>query len=198
MVRKAEFDGDDFIQAAIDLIAHGGPTAATINAIAVSAGAPTGSIYHRFKSRSALLAAAWLYALSAMSDEILPDLMRGQSDKAVIALIRWVEINPAMARMIMLYSENDLIDGELPPTLHKELNRVNQKLGTGLSALLKHRCKALTAANLALANFAIFDGPIAAMKPFLRGRPGTDAALNMAICRKAALACTQASLALLE
>ncbi|VAW00481.1 hypothetical protein MNBD_ALPHA01-839 [hydrothermal vent metagenome] len=198
MVRKAEFDGDDFILAAIGLIAHGGPTAATMNAIAISAGAPTGSIYHRFKSRSALLGAAWLYALSAMSDEILPDLMLGQSDDAVSALIRWVEMNPAMARMIMLYSENDLIDGELPPTLHKELNQANQKLGTGLSTLLKHRRKALTAANLALANFAVFDGPIAAMKPFLRSNSRVMPALNMAICRKAALACTQTSLELLE
>ncbi len=198
MARKAEFDGDDFILAAIDLIAHGGPTAATINAIAISAGAPTGSIYHRFKSRGTLLAAAWLHGLTAMSDEILPDLMRGQSDAAVSALIRWVEMNPAMARMVMLYSENDLIDGELPPPLHKELNRASQKLGSGLSALLKHRHKALTAANLALANFAIFDGPIAAMKPFLRGNSPTAGPLNLTICRKAALACTRASLELLE
>lgn len=194
MVRKAQFDDNDFIQAAIDLIAQGGPAAATMAAIANNAGAPTGSIYHRFKSRSALLGAAWLRCLGAMTDEILPQLTRGHSDGAITALTLWVTENPAMARVIMLYSENDLIDGELPRALHNDLNRVHKKLGTGLSALLDQKNKALSAANLALANFAIFDGPIAAMKPYLRSKQS----IVPLKCREAALACGRASLELLE
>jgi len=201
MVRHAKFNKNDFILAAIDLIARGGPAAASMGAIAARVGAPTGSIYHRFTSRSALLGSAWLWALSAMSDEILPHLMLGKSAQAITALIHWTEENPAMALVITAYVERDLIDGPLPPKLHKALNMAHQRLGAGLSALLKHEGKALTATNLALANFAIFDGPIAAMKPLLRGRPqASDHHMTLTInkCRQAALAAGRASLALLE
>lgn len=194
MVRKAHFDDNDFILAAIELISQGGPMAATMAAIAKYAGAPTGSIYHRFKSRSALLGSAWLHCLRAMTDDILPLLALGHSDDAIAALIDWAEDNPAKARLIMLYTENDLIDGEIPADLHKSLNDINKKLGMGLSALLRKRHKALSASNLALANFAIFDGPIAALKPTLRLKQ-PSAPLK---CREAALACGRASLELLD
>lgn len=194
MVRKAKFDENSFILSAIDLIALGGPAAATMAAIAKSAGAPTGSIYHRFKSRSALLGAAWFHCLAAMAEDVLPPLSLGHGEGAIAALIDWTEENPAMARLIMLYAETDLIDGELPAELHKNLNMINKKLGDGLSALLNQRNKALSASNLALANFAIFDGPIAALKPYLRGKLPAPALK----CREAALACGQASLELLD
>ncbi|MBL4893504.1 MAG: TetR family transcriptional regulator, partial [Emcibacter sp.] len=134
MVRKAEFNNETFILSTIELIALGGPTAATMAAIAENAGAPTGSIYHRFKSRTVLLATAWLHALSAMTDEVLPYLHQGESHDAIMALIKWAETNPAMARLIMLYAENDLIEGELPDALYESLNAQNHKLGMGLSA----------------------------------------------------------------
>jgi len=197
MVRKAEFTENDFILAAIDLIAHGGPAAATMNSIAASAGAPTGSLYHRFESRTALIGAAWLHALSSMSAAILPHLNRGNSGDTVTALIQWARDNAQFARLILLYAENDLINDALPPEQHKEINAANQKLGAGLSALINVNHKALTAGNLALANFAIFDGPIAAMKPYLRAKPSKNT-LNINKCRKVALACCKASLELLE
>lgn len=197
MVRNAQFDDDSFIQAAIDLISLGGPSAATMAAIAKCAGAPTGSIYHRFESRSALMGSAWFYCISSMADDVLPHLHQGSSDKAIAALTHWTEENPKMARLIMLYVQSDLIDGELPTKLHKRLNRINGMLGAGLSALLKKRNKTLSASNLALANFAIFDGPIASMKPFLRGLQPSPI-LNKMKCHEAALACGRASLELLD
>lgn len=194
MVRKAHFDDNDFILAAIELISLGGPAAATMAAIAKYAGAPTGSIYHRFKSRSALLGAAWLHCLSSMTEDMLLLLGAGHSDEAIATLIEWAMDNPAKARLIMLYTQDDLIDGEIPTDLHKKLNSINKKLGAGLSGLLKSKGKALSAANLALANFAVFDGPIAAIKPYLRLRHPSPPLK----CREAALACGRASLELLE
>ncbi len=193
MVRKAEFSENDFILAAIDLIALGGPAAATMTAIAAAASAPTGSIYHRFKSRTDLIGAAWRHSLSSMAADIYPHLAQGNSDQAICALIDWAKANPAPARIIMLYVENDLIDGPLSPQLHKELNALYQKLGAGLSAVITYNRKPLTPANIALANFAIFDGPIAAMKPYLRNQSGLD----MSLCRNVALACCKTSLELL-
>ena len=48
------------MDAAMRLVAEGGPNAATVAGIAGALGAPVGSIYHRFKSRDLLLARLWI------------------------------------------------------------------------------------------------------------------------------------------
>lgn len=193
MVRNAHFDQDSFILSAIELIALGGPASATMSAIAKNAGAPTGSLYHRFPSRTALLGAVWITALGSMSDHMLPLLNQKRTDQAVQALIHWIEENPAFARLIMLYEESDIIDGPLPDNLHTKLSKTHRALGKALSSLLKSLGKDLSPANMALVNFALFDGPIAAMKPALRGQQKISSQ-----CAAAALACCRATLALLE
>ena len=50
---------DAMLDAARDLVLRAGPRATTIEAIAEASGAPTGSIYHRFRSRDELLATLW-------------------------------------------------------------------------------------------------------------------------------------------
>jgi AcrR family transcriptional regulator len=51
---------DEFLAAAGRLFADGGARALTMTAVAKDVGAPNGSMYHRFRDRSALLAALWL------------------------------------------------------------------------------------------------------------------------------------------
>lgn len=60
MVRLARYSADAIVQAAIALTAEGGPSAASMAAIAQKIGAPTGSLYHRFDSRAAILATGWV------------------------------------------------------------------------------------------------------------------------------------------
>src|SRR6266545_1500323 len=65
MPRPALFDEDQILAATRRLIAANGPSAATVGAIARAVGAPTGSIYHRFRSRDVLLGQVWLQAAAA-------------------------------------------------------------------------------------------------------------------------------------
>jgi AcrR family transcriptional regulator len=60
MGRPARFDADQLLDDALALAAEGGPEAVTMAAVAQRAGAPSGSLYHRFAGRPALLAALWL------------------------------------------------------------------------------------------------------------------------------------------
>ena len=53
------FDNSDFLDAALALVAENGPSAATVAAISARLKAPTGSFYHRFASRDALLGELW-------------------------------------------------------------------------------------------------------------------------------------------
>ena len=50
MARPARFTDRDLLEAAATVAAAHGPGAATIQGIAKAAGAPTGSLYHRFPS----------------------------------------------------------------------------------------------------------------------------------------------------
>lgn len=59
---------DAFIDAAVTLFAAGGTRAVTMAAVAREVGAPSGSIYHRFPDRSALLAAVWLRTTRRFED----------------------------------------------------------------------------------------------------------------------------------
>ncbi|MFF3573006.1 TetR/AcrR family transcriptional regulator [Nocardia jiangxiensis] len=57
------FSVDALLDAAREVVLERGPRAATITAIAAQAGAPVGSIYHRFDSVDEMLAQAWLRAV---------------------------------------------------------------------------------------------------------------------------------------
>lgn len=60
MARPPRFDTDQLLDAAVALAAAGGPAAVTMSAVAQAVGAPSGSVYHRFAGRPALLAEVWL------------------------------------------------------------------------------------------------------------------------------------------
>jgi AcrR family transcriptional regulator len=74
MGRPARFDADLLLDAALDLAAGGGPEAVTMAAVAERAGAPSGSVYHRFAGRPALLAALWLRTVARFQERYLAAL----------------------------------------------------------------------------------------------------------------------------
>lgn len=64
MGRPAAHDADQLLDAAAGLFAQGGARTLTMAAVAREAGAPSGSVYHRFPGRPSLLAALWLRTVS--------------------------------------------------------------------------------------------------------------------------------------
>lgn len=60
MARPPRFDSDQILDAAVGLAAAAGPGGVTMSAVAQAIGAPSGSMYHRFSGRTALLAEVWL------------------------------------------------------------------------------------------------------------------------------------------
>lgn len=59
MPRPARFTLDELLDAAAELLAADGPAAVTMSAVARAAGAPSGSMYHRFPTRAALCGELW-------------------------------------------------------------------------------------------------------------------------------------------
>jgi len=174
MVRGSKFDQAEFVEAALVLLSEGGPTAVTMAAIARRSGAPTGSIYHRFPSRSAVVAAAWLRALTAFADEIEAALGTLRPDIAAMALIAWSRSHPREARALFLNEPAGLFDTAPPDDLSAAIRAQEARIETAFRCRLDrspaagvHRAEAF-----ARLRFAIIDGPIALIRPYLQsGEP---------------------------
>lgn len=174
MVRTARFSENDFIEAAMALVAEGGPAATTMQAIARRVGAPTGSIYHRFESRSAVLGATWNAAYASFVGALAPLLHEGRPCEAALAILPWSRKDERRARFLLLNDPVTLFEDTPPPApLREELERLEDEFDGAFRACVAARGDgAVRDEDLARAKFLIFDAPIAILRPHLmRGGP---------------------------
>ena len=80
----------DLLDAAAGLAAAHGPGGVTMAAVADAAGAPSGSLYHRFGSRAGLLAEVWLRTVTAFQAGYLEALEREPVLEACVDAARHV------------------------------------------------------------------------------------------------------------
>ncbi|MCX4547017.1 TetR/AcrR family transcriptional regulator [Streptomyces sp. NBC_01565] len=110
MPRPPRFDADEFLDAAVLLAAAGGPAAVTMSAVAQAVGAPSGSVYHRFPGRPALLAEVWLRTVEGFQEGYLAAL-DGDPDprKAARAgarhVVAWSRAHPREATLLLYGAE---------------------------------------------------------------------------------------------
>jgi AcrR family transcriptional regulator len=169
MVRTARFSAEHFIDAAIALVAEGGPSAATMQAVARRVGAPTGSIYHRFESRSAILAAAWNLSYGSLARVLMPLLHAGRPREAALALLPWAGEDRHRARFLLLHEPVSLFEDTPPPEpLRLEMERLEGRMDQAFRACIARTGdSSIREEDLARAKFLIFDAPIAILRPHL-------------------------------
>jgi AcrR family transcriptional regulator len=171
MVRGSKFDQAEFVDAALVLLSEGGPTAVTMAAIARRSGAPTGSIYHRFPSRSAVVAAAWLRAMTAFAEQVEAMLATHAGPGATpLTLVAWSRAHPREARVLFLNEPAGLFDTAPPEDLSAAIRVAEARIDDAFARWLDaanpgEKPRAETFARL---RFAIVDGPIALIRPFLQ------------------------------
>ena len=90
MGRPPRYDAETLLDAAVALAAEGGPPAVTMAAVAAATGAPSGSVYYRFPSRSSLLAAVWLRTLARFHAGFLDAATGTDLDAAVAGALHTV------------------------------------------------------------------------------------------------------------
>ncbi|MEU0400503.1 TetR/AcrR family transcriptional regulator [Streptomyces sp. NPDC006197] len=106
MARPPRFDADQFLDAAVRLTAGGGPAAVTMSAVAQAVGAPSGSVYHRFAGRTALLAEVWLRTVERFQAGYLA-VLAGEPDAHRAAraasrhVVAWCRENPDEAALLL-------------------------------------------------------------------------------------------------
>ncbi|MFE0738671.1 TetR/AcrR family transcriptional regulator [Streptomyces sp. NPDC058855] len=106
MARPPRFDTGQLLDAAVRLAASGGPASVTMSAVAQAVGAPSGSVYHRFSGRTALLAEVWLRTVERFQEGYTavlgshddPRLAASAASRHVIA---WSRHHPDEAALLL-------------------------------------------------------------------------------------------------
>jgi AcrR family transcriptional regulator len=168
MVRLAKFTEALFIDSAIDVAAQCGVQAVSMAAIAVKAGAPIGSVYHRFDSRGTILARAWLQVKADFRQEVASLWQHSDSWNAVAGLLDWCRRKPVYARFLLLGDDALIFDTGQSPEMLAALEAEQAALDAcfqGCTLALQNNVDADSV--VPMLRFILIDGPVAIVKPYL-------------------------------
>jgi AcrR family transcriptional regulator len=168
MGRPARHARSTILDCAKQVSAQVGPHKLTIAAVAKRAGAPVGSIYHRYASRHEILAAVWLDLVEEFQGRFLASLEGSDPITAASAAVRytcgWVRRHPREARLMLLHRREDFAADDWPPGYRRRAEKLAAQGGESLrryAARLLGRCRAQ---ELRIVRFILVDLPTAALK----------------------------------
>lgn len=160
--------------AALRLVADRGPQAVTVAALAQEVGAPVGSIYHRYRSREALLAELWMDVVEGFQGEFVQRLgLAADVEGAVQAslfMVEWTRQHPLEARLLLLHRRQDFVAGAWPAELTDRAAALEPQIGSALRAFAVRAFRVADADTMARLRYALLDAPFGAIKPYLQAR----------------------------
>lgn len=171
MARPARYDAPALLDAAVRLAADGGPGAVTMAAVAKSVGAPSGSVYHRFADRPALLSQLWLRTLAHFQEGFLGALEQAAEPRtaaldAARHTVRWTREHPAQAR-VLRYGARDFEQARWPQEAVRALETANARV-FGAVHTLAERLGATGPVDIERVVVAVVDVPYALVQRHLR------------------------------
>ena len=167
---RAQFDRAGFVTAARALIVERGPQAVTVDSVAERIGAPKGSFYYRFASRDALLGELWLETVLAYQRGFVTAIEMGDGLRAALHTPAWARRHLDDARLLMLYSRQDFVQGEWPVPLKRGVVDQAERFEGCLRAFARNAFEGVGPADMRRATFVLAEVPVAAVKPHLMRR----------------------------
>jgi AcrR family transcriptional regulator len=165
---------DDILDAAARLFAAEGVRGLTMNAVARETGAPSGSIYHRYPDRAALLAALWLRTARGFQRGYLEILGESPApDSAVRAAVWTVDwCREHLAEAVVLQAGVQAFEpDQWPQGARYDLAAADDELQKRLGGVARALAKRAGRPADQVA-FAMLDLPLAAVRRHLRvGQP---------------------------
>lgn len=175
MARPAKFTDDNLLDAARESVfSHG--ASATIGQIAAAAGAPVGSIYHRFGSREELLTRLWIRGIRRFQADLLE--LGGSPDAAValetaaIHVPRFCRENPAEANVLTLYRQPALVS-TAPTELRDTVEHLNDEVFGVMARLASRYYGRATQHRLQVVRTACQQSPYGLVRPYIGRRDST-------------------------
>ncbi|KUL54791.1 TetR family transcriptional regulator [Streptomyces sp. NRRL F-4489] len=175
MARPPRFSVDQLLDAAVELAAAGGPAAVTMAAVAHAAGAPSGSVYHRFAGRTALLAEVWLRTVERFQDGYFTALTSTDDPCRAAAaaarhVVAWSRAHPREAA-VLLYGPAEFGRPDWPEEYATRADTGNARVHAALASLAD-ALKATGPQDPDRITLALVDLPLSVVRHHLRaGRP---------------------------
>ena len=169
---RALFDTAGFLAAARALASEHGPGAVTIDAVTQRLKAPKGSFYYRFASRDALLGELWLATTLDYQEGFAAAIEAGDGLAAALHTPAWARRNLDDARLLLLYSRHDFVQGDWPAALKRGVRAQAERFEDCLGSFARRAFGGTGTAQLRRATFVLAEVPIAAVTGHLRrGEP---------------------------
>lgn len=170
MGRPALHDTETLLDVALTIAADRGPASVTIASVSSASGAPSGSLYHRFDGRAALLGQLWLRTTGAFQNGFLEALASTAGVDGCVAaatsVITWCRDHPAEARLL-LRGADDFAASDWPPATRRRATADRRALTTALQA----RATELSEPTLDRILLATVDLPLAIVRRHLQAGP---------------------------
>ncbi|WP_093896391.1 TetR/AcrR family transcriptional regulator [Streptomyces sp. Ncost-T10-10d] len=139
MARPPRFDMNQLLDAAVRQAAALGPAGVTMSAVAKEVGAPSGSVYHRFAGRTALLAEVWLRTVESFQEGYFKILeadvdARRAGPAAARHVVAWSRAHPEEAALLLYGAEDFGRSNWAEEHLHRA-DCGNQRVRTALASV---------------------------------------------------------------
>lgn len=161
------FSDDQFLDAALQLLAEDGPAGATVSRIAGAVGAPVGSAYHRFESRDLLLARLWVRTVADFQEGFLAALAEADVDaaarNAALHSLRWSRDHLPDAKLLMLHRPGEVI-ARWPDEVGARLSQLNARVDDAIRDHARRRFGTAHVAHQRRVRFAVVDVPYSACR----------------------------------
>jgi len=168
--------------AALRLVADRGPQAVTVAAVAREAGAPTGSIYHRYRSREQLLAELWMDVVEGFQSGFVARLGAASDLEGAVEaarfMVAWTRAHTLEARLLLLHRRQDFVAGEWPAELAVRAAALEPQLGAALRTFAVRVVGRADTDTMARLRYALLDAPFGAIKPYVQGRKRVPAVVD--------------------
>lgn len=168
MGRKAKFQKDDFINAALDLLSEKGIGSITIAAIAQKINAPIGSVYHRFASREILLAELWIKLIESIQTGFIKELESGNGLNAALYSFKWVRQHPRQARVFLLHRREELVSGTWPDEIREKAEELTSEMNESIAGFTALFFGEMTRENLSRVTYCLVLAPLGVARHFIK------------------------------
>lgn len=169
MVKSPRFTTDEILDAASSAV-HEHWRAATVGHVTARLSAPSGSIYHRFASRDALFASAWVRAVRRYHDQFGSIYAIADPLEAIVRtglfIPQFCRAHPQDARMLTVFRYRDLM-AEPPAGLEEVLPELNAPVGRLITHLTERRYGRVSARGTELVSLAVRDAPLGMVRSLI-------------------------------
>lgn len=171
MARPQKYSVDDLLDAAAAAVqAHG--RAVTLQQVAQTAGAPMGSLYHRFDSRDDLLARLWVRSIQRFHVGLLTAGDEADPLEALLAMAthipRFCRDNPADALAMTLHRQ-PVLAAATSGELHEVVTAINDEVNARYATLGRAHWGRLTTRRRLILMLACLQSPYGLVRPYCGG-----------------------------